>query len=597
MLGTVLATTSCENYFEMRRTNNYTQEVYEMYPDEISGLLIGAYRAVSSTMHNGTGSTYTDCSTDNAMPNQETSNNAFKLGNLDGYWTVDTHPLGDRWGQYYSYIMNANLYLGIGVGHDYAYSYGDAALSLQIEQRLSGEAYFLRAYCHSQLLRHYGGPASDGRILGVPLVTEYTDYDPKLERSTYEETVDQIIADLQQALDDGYLPKVYIDGNTAEDGKFNSSAYDDSQFGRANTDMCYALKSRVALMGASPFYYESGSKYDYAYAAQASLDAIDFVCGTRENGLPDVYSFTGVNDLFYNDPDSEEVILRRFNGAGTTGDVVIETANWPPTIGLAGSGRANPTQNLVDAFPMANGYPISDLNNSGYSADDMYTNRDPRFYLSIIYNKQNDRFTRNYEVQMYPGGNTYEGYGSTITWETTTRTGYYTHKWCTPSVILSSSTTGLHQGVHLRKAELYLDFAEAACQLGGPDYSVDGYTARMAIKEIRRRAYANVSTFPKISVSYDDTCLDSITDKEEFLELIKNERRIELCFEDHRWFDLRRWQEDLNTPLKVISFTDVDDPGTVSEAYVPIFKDKMYTIAIPNEEIQRAPQLIQNSGW
>jgi hypothetical protein len=258
--------------------------------------------------------------------------------------------------------------------------------------------------------------------------------------------------------------------------------------------------------------------------------------------------------------------------------------NFPPS--LFGSGRTNPSQNLVDAFPMKNGYLIGhEL--SGYDPDNPYVDRDPRFYDYIIYN---DAVFKNTPISTYIDA-TQDGINNLVT---STRTGYYLKKLMAEGVVLTPGgiTTAGHTYALVRMTEVLLNYCEAANEAWGPDGDPNGYgfTARDRIAELRARA----------GLTPDDY-LASVSDPLEFRELIRNERRLELCFEGFRFWDIRRWddQATMTQPVRG-AFITFEVDSTYSYAYSDvekrIFSPTMIYGPVPYEETLKY-DLEQNAGW
>ena len=212
----------------------------------------------------------------------------------------------------------------------------------------------------------------------------------------------------------------------------------------------------------------------------------------------------------------------------------------PPS--LYGNGQVNPTQNLVDAFPMANGYPITDAANSGYDPANPYANRDPRLTRYIVVNGST-------LAGKTINTSTNSGDDAVDYLKTSTRTGYYLRKLLREDV--NTDPTSLqgkkHYSVHIRYTEIFLIYAEAANEAWGPDgRGSHAYSARDVIAAIRNRA----------KITQPDNYLASISSKDDMRELIQNERRLELCFEGFRFWDLRRWKKDLTEPARGVRITD-----------------------------------------
>jgi hypothetical protein len=232
---------------------------------------------------------------------------------------------------------------------------------------------------------------------------------------------------------------------------------------------------------------------------------------------------------------------------------------------------------------MKNGYPISNTS-SGFNPAAPYSNRDPRLAYFILYNGASLRSTT---INTSVNSSTADGLNKTPNYST--RTGYYLLKWLRVNINMDPAkpTTARHFYTHVRFTELYLNYAEAANEAWGPDGDPNGYgfTARTIIQAIRKRA----------GIQQPDSYLASLGDKAAMRQLIRNERRLELCFEGTRFWDLRRWQLNLTENAKGVAIDgntyttiDVEDRSYPAHAhYCPI----------PNDEILKYDGLIQNKGW
>ncbi|MGY3212834.1 RagB/SusD family nutrient uptake outer membrane protein [Mucilaginibacter sp. HD30] len=269
---------------------------------------------------------------------------------------------------------------------------------------------------------------------------------------------------------------------------------------------------------------------------------------------------------------------------GTNGNQTnnLERDNMPPT--LFGNARVNPTQNLVDAFPMANGFPITSAA-SNYNPANPYAGRDPRLARYIVTNGAT--MSSKAILSRQEGGNDAVDF-----LPTSTRTGYYLRKLLREDVNLNPASTSSrrHYAVHIRFTELFLNYAEAANEAFGPDGTGSStYSARAVIAAIRKRA----------GITQPDAYLASINNKDDMRTLIKNERRLELCFEGFRFWDLRRWKDPINNPITepakgvVISPANVFTYRTVENR---VYANHMYYGPLPNAEVLKA-NLVQNQGY
>lgn len=279
-------------------------------------------------------------------------------------------------------------------------------------------------------------------------------------------------------------------------------------------------------------------------------------------------------------------ILWRSNKGGddaTSEGGCVEKQNFPPS--LYGNGRVNPSQNLVDAFPMADGTPISE--SADYDPQNPYENRDPRLALYIVYNgskMSGQTIDTSVEGSNDDAINRFDG--------RSTRTGYYLRKLLVEDVNCnpSNSTGQPHIKPWMRYTEFFLGYAEAANEAWGPTGTgSNGFSAYDVIKAIRQRA----------GIDAADPYLESIkNDKDKMRELIRNERRIELCFEGFRFWDLRRWKVDLtklNEPVKGMRISN--NHYEVINVEERKYQDYMYYGPIPYTEVRNFSALTQNAGW
>lgn len=584
----------CEDFFEPKLSNELTLEQIENQKQtDILGWVTKSYRSFNVDPDGWNGN-FLDCATDNAVTNMVT-NGLNTMQTVDGNWRSTSNPVGN-WKSRYDDIRHINMYLETGRDTSILYRKSDLYADELIRTQTTSMAFIMRAWEQFLLLRHNSGYDDAGNLLGFPIVTTVFDADnyEQLSRNTFDECVNQIVEDIDSALLVGGLRN-----------KWSATPYNDingeDRYGAPTTGMCYALKSRVLLYAASPAYTvhldDGARKALYAKAAQASLEAIDQNAPGRT--LPNIYDVSPSNQnaisaAYFNAPENDELIMRRLKGKDKGSSTDYATRNYPPIPVFNGTARCNPSQNLVDAFPMINGYPRTHTNNLGYDDQTMYANRDPRFYMTVLYNGatfSNLNGTRSATIETFDGGNCM--LGQDYTNETnTTRTGYLLRKWLdTETNLITGQETGsYYYNVIFRKAELFLNYAEAAYNAYGWTGAELGFTAKEALREVRRRA--------GIPLFGADAYLNEVAG-DEILALIKNERRIELCFEGHRFWDVRRWKESLVEPVTGVQITN--DNGAVSIArktlFTPVYKDYMYYLPLPNNELLKTENLVQNKGW
>ena len=533
----------------------------------------------------------TDIATDDAVTNELGS--AYR-SMAQGTWAANNDPMS-QWQARKITIQYMNIFLQNA--HEVQWS-SDPKRQAMFVDKLRGEALALRALNMYYLLRNHAGWTSDGRLLGVPIILEPEGFDSDFNqpRATFQECVDQIYADVDEAMallpfdyvqltDDSAVPQKYQDLGVAYAQEYNV-VFGDTFRGRISGRIAQTIKALTALLAASPAYAE-GTNVTYTDAANeaaAVLKHINGVAGMDPTGYK-WFMDKKTLDALGSGECPPEILWRGSMNKGTE-DYAFglnqEVQNYPPT--LYGNGRINPTQNLVDAFPMANGYPITDPS-SGYSASDPYAGRDPRLAEYVLYNGVTYNGT-----QIITGTYSSDNNGLNKI-STSTRTGYYLRKLlrddCNANP--SSQNPQYHYPVYIRYTEIFLAYAEAANEAFGPTGKGElGYSAYDVIKALHDRA------------GVGNDYLDSIQgDQEKMRELIRNERRIELCFENKRFWDMRRWKLDLTETAKGMKIDQAG--GTLNYTVIDVeprnYANHMYYGPIPETEVLKWSNLDQNKGW
>jgi hypothetical protein len=547
---------SCEKFLEAEPENQYTSDRVLNDPAFAEGILLRAYKLLPVDY------TQDEVATDNAVSSNK--NNAF-LRMATGEWSAIYNPLS-VWESSYDAIFNINYFLSIV--DDVVWSWESQNRRQLFANRFKGEALALRAYFHLRLLINHGGVSTDGSLLGIPLVTDIiqTSDNWKLSRNKFSDCVDQITSDFNEAL--ALLPYKWEDSPGNVD---YTKVFGVQNNNRIQGQIVDALKAKFSLYAASPAYnngvYGTDKCVESAVTAGDLISKIGGISGLDPQG-----------HIFYdkdNDATMPEILWR--NDYITNN--IREIQNFPPS--KFGNGTVNPTQNLVDAFPMVNGYPI-DAGESGYNSDTPYQNRDPRLQAYILYDG-NKLGTKEINTDV---NDLIDGLNKT---NVSTRTGYYQLKLLRSDVNLDPTvnSTRRHFYSHIRFTEVFLIYAEAANEAWGPDLDPNGYgfTARDVIAAIRTRA----------GIDADDPYLASITTKEGLRGLIYNERRLELCFEGFRFWDIRRWKLDISEKAKGIKIDGNSfEPFEVESRR---YESHMYYGPIPNTEITKYDGLLQNQGW
>lgn len=536
-------------------------------PNIAEGILLNAYTGLVNQY------SFSEAATDDAVNN--ILNNNYKrmaLGELNAQF----NPAA-RWGSF-ERVFWVNRFLEVIETGETQWS-RDTLTNTMFEMRLKGEALALRGLHHFYALQAHAGIGQSGELLGIPYYTEFIEPDGNFNtpRLPFEASVQAIMADFDEALN--LLPTDYgLSAGQVDPWYANLENFDYDKYGTVNDNffdlrisgrIVKALKARLALFAASPSFLDSQSFYAIAATNAAEiLNTIGGVAGLDSTG-----------GEFYASDDN--IISREMLWRGSTGgnSSTYEKRMFPPSVN--GRGEINPTHNFVNAFPMDDGTPIDE--SSDFDPQDPYANRDPRLEKYVVLNGRS-----------FGGGIINTGVGGGIDRldsipQFSTTTGYYLKKLLQPEVRLNNDGTTQgkrHAAVYFRYTELFLILAEAANEIGGPDHQVDGITARDVISAIRNRA----------GISQPDNYLTSIATTEDMRELIRNERRIELSFEGHRFWDLRRWGLSLNETAKGYFFDGsnyVEFPSVEIRNYQP-FSTYM---PIPNSEILKFSELEQNIGW
>ena len=407
------------------------------------------------------------------------------------------------------------------------------------------EARALRAYYYLELLKRYGGVPLVKKVLGTGDNTD-------LPRATADELVNFIVTEID-AVKDSMQVNWKTSPYTTMDGRLTRGA-------------ALSIKARALLWAASPLHNPANDAARWRAAAAAFNDVIVLARGAGAYTLDGNYRnyFLQNNTL-----TSNETIWAVRYSAGNA----IERANYPITTPGGNSG-ITPSQDLVDAYEYK-GAPVP---------TNPYANRDPRLGLTIVTNAStwNGR-----TIDLAPGAR------DDMKTLNATRTGYYLRKFLNDNLNLVNNATQVHHWPMIRYAEILLSYAEAMNEAYGPDAD-NGYglTARQAINTVRARAGV---AMPAV-VAADQTALRTA---------IKRERRVELAFENHRFWDLRRWKDAqtvLNQPIRGVQISlnssnqPVYSPVTIESR---VFDgSKMYYHPIPQNEINKSAGILkQNPGW
>lgn len=490
-------------------------------------------------------------------------------------WTSGTisaaNVTGDAWYKGYANIRRVNQFLK---------HLPEARFSVAQQDQMRGEAHFLRAWYYFIMLKTYGGIP----LIGDTIYKATDNIDTK--RSTYEECVNYILAECDVAAQ--ALPKE------------QNSIY----YGRITKGACLALKSRLLLYAASPLFNGGGPSGQLLTNDPGLKDVVGYPSYDKERWKKAADAAKAVMDmglysLWVDNATApghgfDTVFLLRTNSEYILPYMQVTNFDleylWaPPTRGGMSPNSAFPLEGLVDAFPMKNGLPITDPA-SGYDPTHPYENRDPRFNNSITHNESPmvTQLSNGVTSPVY----TYFGFEPDgLGTGNGTRTGYYVQKMTSRYAIHNDIFTSTHRNLPLiRYAEILLNYAEALNEYSGP--SQDVYDQLIAI---RHRAGIE----PGGNGLYG---LKPGMDQDEMRKAIHHERRIEMAFEEQRFWDVRRWKIADQTDNGPVSGMKILKQGN-SYSYEPfvigqrVFRTRMYLWPIPRVELAKSTDLLQNPGY
>ena len=477
---------------------------------------------------------------------QQTSPSSEALYFNRGVINESVNPLFTRYQDCYEGIRAANFFL------DYvADGKGEALLALNRdivtdEYNYKRDVQSLNRFiAEAHIAKAYYYSELIRMFGGVPIVENF---DPSTEelvsRSSYDACVEYIVEEID---------------NWKNSLALNWDEYVDRE-GRFTYGVALAIKARTLLYAASPLNNPDNDRTRWEEALKAAGDVIN---SGMYSLAPDYDMFSGEDPL--SSPEAI-YIVRTYVSSDP------EKANYPIST-PGGQSGACPTQNIVDAYEYVD---TPDEKNP-------YLNRDPRFYASIVYNgaEWNGRIIAEGPSETDDMANT-----------NASRTGYYLRKFLTDELNLEQDQTAQHNWIAYRYAEVLLNYAEAANELYGPDDVPTGQqlSARQALQMVRDRASTSL---PQVTASSTD----------EFREVLKHERQVELAFEDHRYWDLLRWKdaEDvLNRPVQGVRISKVD--GVYSYTVVDVaerkFNEANYRLPFLRSEIENSKgTLVQNPGY
>ena len=559
-----LALASCNDQMEYKEYNIYDKDYITKNFGNVGGFMTDIYNTVEYDFGNYSGGAMQASATDESMYS--------KLGNAiedfyNGAWSP-SNAKGSIWSSMYSGIKVCNHVLEQmqGLTFDELVLNKDYTQQMHRYQNYQYEARFMRAYFYFALVRQYGG---------VPLVT--TEISAEEANSIARSSADDIFKFIIDECND-IQNKIIADYSDLGDYALGTE-----ESGRADKLAVLALKARAALYWASPLFNANNDKERYHTAATYTKELLT-AAEARGKGLTDKYADLWDAASFNTPTIMKEILFGRRYYKSASGDNLVETNNYP--VGIEGGAGGNcPTQNLVDAYDMkTSGLSINETG-SGYDAKNPYNDRDPRLAATVAVNgDQWPTYSGAAKLETFQGGIN----GEPLTGATPT--GYYLKKLCNGAISLASNSKlkeSRHTWLTFRMGEAYLNYAEAVFKyLGSADATSVEFpiSAREAANKTRQRA-----GMPGLASTGD------------FWTRLCNERFVELAFEGHRFWDVRRWKE-ADKYFKTITEMKLtkNDDGSITYTRQNVsrqWSEKMYLFPIPQTERMKNPNLTQNPGW
>lgn len=574
-VGLLFMASACNDGYEKEPVEHFTLD-YLFSRADSAGIqaryfLNNIYYEHLPSGYNRINGDFLDAASDDAISINNNEPEIYKL--FMGRYSAVSRLTDMEWGGYYQGIRKANILINnidvVPFNLTYINALGETK---PLNYTMKAEARFLRAHFYFELVKRYGG---------VPLIGDNVYVlgdDVQLPRNTFAQCIDYIMRELDEIKDDlRSLPMA-----------------DATEFAHAPTkEACLAMKARVLLYAASPLFnekpLEAGNEligypsYDsgrWNLAAQAAKDLIDQYGPKGKGTLNLAQDYRNIFVDFYGG-NNPELIFFRPVGKNKS----IETANGP--LGFSGNslgnGNTNPTQNLVESFLMKDGTKYVST-----SVDDPFKNRDPRLDFTILHH--GSRWL-NTTLDTQVGG-THNPSGAQYS-----RTCYYMAKFMKDYQTSSNYEDNIHLWVMYRYGEVLLNYAEALNEVALAGGTIDNKEVLNSLIQLRKRAGIEPG-----NENYYGLPAPQNYDAAEMREIIRNERRIEMAFEEQRYWDIRRWRiaEDIfKEPLKGLNIQVVGNKTIYNEVNVlsAEFDTKRYFYPIPYSEVIKNGNMIQNPNW
>lgn len=552
ILSAFILAASCNVLDFDESSSQYSRDdMYKTYSN-IQKMLTNIYGYMPNKDIADVSSALRDCGSDDAeYADPEASVQRFTNGNWSPIQTVD-----DKWSLYYG-IRSANEFLESIETVDLSMYQYDTKYQRWLEHLAyyPYEARVLRAYYFFELARRYGD-------IAMPLTMLTAEEANAIEKTPFDEVIDFIVSECDACAPN--LPATYV-------------GLLDDEIGRVTNGFALAVKAKALLYAASPLHNPSGDKAKWKKAAEAAKAIIDL----------NQYKLDKAEKA--NNYLSQEVIFAIARSESQS----FEKNNFPVrfTEGQRTSMAGTfPTQNLVDAFETKGGYDITLAADGWHTSDPAfditkpYENRDPRFARAVLANGMSFKGSA---IETFVGGKDYSATRS----ELGTPTGYYLRRYIQESTSFTpeASVTNKHQWIVCRYAEALLSYAEAVNEYLGSPSATDGTFTLSALDAINQvRANADM---PDVEA----------TTQAAFRDAVRREWRVEFAFEDHRFWDVRRWKIGQSVMGQIDGVEIVKNGSNLSYSRKMVetrtWSDKMNLYPIPQAETFNNPNLTQNTGW
>lgn len=547
LLAAPLLLASCSDFLELNESEYHTVKYQFSTFSRVKQSATNVYGYVRDGLAD-VEETMLDAATDDAVYVWET-NNIKRF--YDGSWSP-VNLIDDRWDELYAAIAAANYFLE-NCPEDFpeAKYQDNYAEDLKQLKNYPFEIRALRAYFHFELLKRYRSIVIANRSFTKEEVNT-------LEPATYDRAVEWIVDEC-----DAIIPSLPV--------TYSGSYY--GEVGRVTRGMAQALKARVLLYAASPLNNPTGDRTRYLRAAVAAKEIID----------SGVYSL--IDEQTTNNASAKGLIFGKLCPLSST----FEAANFP--IGYEGGNTGIcPSQNLAEAFDMRNG-TVFNRNDEGHWRNLLNASmRDPRFAKTLLYN---GALFKDQYIQSYTGGRN----GLPLDGASVTSYYLYKHIQEETSFVAGSETYFQHVYPLFRYAEVVLNYAEAlgaatqnAAFTGTLD--VDGVDVAFDLSPLE--------ALNQVRTRYGMPAIASVVNYDSFETRLRNERRVELAFEGHRFWDIRRWKiGPQTTRLYGLEITNANGSISYTRKLVQerIWDDKMYYYPLSEAELYNNRNLIQNEGW